>query len=246
MTRTHRRIAIFALIILTASFATLCAIDAPMMHEAKDRPELVLITAKTKSPEKISIASGVLVHPRVVLTAAHVVDVGEVFDVTLPYAKGGPLASRTTIAKRYPSYERGDADGDLAVLILPESLEIGAKLPTMHMGKLLRLDQKMQVVGRVNRGKPESAKLFETTTEIVPFPGRINLYGGFPRRVEPGDSGGPVYDATAPQTLIGVISGYQPWNRRAVAVDAIMPLSKKATAWVTAQFPDETTPKAKP
>ncbi|VTS07193.1 trypsin-like serine protease [Tuwongella immobilis] len=240
-----RRIASVALMMLglvgiVAAPTTVSAIDQKMMREAKNRPELVLITAtRTRpAPPQTKLASGVLVHPRVVLTAAHVVDGADRWELLFPYATPQSLTRETTQAVQYPGYERGDPDGDLAVLILPQPIDVGGQLPTLHRGPLLRLDQKMILTGRVERGTPSMTKLFSATSEIIPFPGRANLYGGFPRTAQPGDSGGPVTDALNPQTIIGVISGYQPWNRRAVAMDAIMPLGKKSTAWIESQFPE--------
>lgn len=213
------------------------AIDGKAARPATPRPELVLIAAESESGPP-ALGCGVLVHPRAVLTAAHVAEKRTRFALTLPHAKPKAISATATVSHLHPEYSRGDPDGDLAVIVLDTPLDIGGPLPTLHDGPLLRLDAGLTVVGRVSDGRPTNA-FVEAAVDIVPFPARANVYGGFPRRAQPGDSGGPVYDAARPDVLAGVVSGFQPWSRRQVPVDAYMPLGKKSAKWARGRFPVE-------
>ena len=173
----------------------------------------------------------------VALTAAHVVDGRPRVAVTAPYAKGGPNASRAESVRIFPGYAESRPDRDLAVVILKDKIAESRELPGVYGGKLFPLATELVVIGRVDQGEVSDTKLFSSPVTLEAFPRRLDMYGGFPRRVQPGDSGGPVYVREKQTRVIGLVSRYTFRTRRYVATDGYVPIGEHNRPWIFEQLP---------
>ncbi len=217
------------------------AVDSKQVTEAKDHPEAVLIRSVNQASGSTSVCSGALITPRVVLTAGHGVYQWDRFEVTAPYVAGGPKRSTSTTKHIYPGYDpRKDyPERDLALLILDTPLAQPQELPTLPFGKLVPIETELLVVGRVKRGQVSRDKLFKGSVTRIAFPGNINIYGGFPKTVQKGDSGGPVFIKGREREIVAVISRYTGWSRRYVERDGYAPLTNKHRAWIEKHLPSD-------
>ncbi len=238
-TMLARRLAVVFAVLL-ADPGAVFAIKATPSHEALDHPAAVLVNGLHSGTNKACSASGVLIAPTVVLTAAHCVHGFDTFEVIAPYGKKR-LTQRavTKVAHVHPRFHPGDIEDDLAVLMLKEPLQIGRDAPPLHDGNLLPLETKLVVVGRVKNGNVSPAQLFEAPVTLVSFPSNTNLYGGFPQTVEKGDSGGPVFLAGKNATLVGIVSGILEFSRGNVSTDTYVPISQKNREWLHQYIPRE-------
>lgn len=225
------------LTLLLACAAEVRGIKHKPSAEANDHAEAVLIKSRNARNQKDGSCSGVLIAPDVVLTAAHAVDGFDTWEVTAPYAKGGPFKARSKTVKFHPNHRVGTFENDLAVLILDAKIDIGRKLPTLYGGALLPINTKLLVIGRTDNGSISNTKLFLTPATRVQFPDNINVYGGNPQLVERGDSGGPVFVAGKEQEIVGLISGYVEFSLRNVATDLYVPITPKNREWILQQVP---------
>lgn len=228
----------FALIASLTLTGPSLAIDGDGVVEAQDHPEAVLVNVIGPKPDTLTRGSGVLIAPRVVLTAAHGV-MGDVrATVTAPYVKDGSASSsRVTSIRIFPGYSEEHPNRDLAVLILADPLAKAEDLPGIYGGPMMPIDAELLVIGRVRRGQVSNEKLFAASVTLIPFPRRLDLYGGHPQRVQPGDSGGPVYLKAQQTKVIGLISRYTGQSRRFVATDGYVPIGRANRSWIMKQFP---------
>ncbi|HEV3204002.1 MAG TPA: trypsin-like serine protease [Gemmataceae bacterium] len=233
-----KKIAVFFFVggfILPPGF--LYAIKQKPSLEASHHPEAVLITARNARAGMGAKCSGALIAPRVVLTAAHPVAKFDIWEVTAPYAKDGPVKVMAKISRVHPDYKSQPLENDIALLILDEEIDIGAPFPRLHDGKLLPIDTSLQLIGRVNNGEISHNRLMRTTVTLVPFPGNTNIYGGHPRAVEEGDSGGPIFVAGKEMIIVGIVSGHLGGTRANIATDLFVPISRENVDWIRKQVP---------
>ncbi|MBV9123233.1 MAG: trypsin-like serine protease [Planctomycetes bacterium] len=218
---------------------TVLAVKGLRRSEADNYPEAVLITAVSFGLHQTSLGCGVLIAPRVVLTAGHCVRGFDSWEVTAPYAQGQRRTTRT--ASLHPRYPQDRLENDLAVLILDKGIDIGRPFPSLHGGDLYPIEQtKLLVVGRVENGMPSPTRLFQTEVTLVQFPGDLNLYGGFPGVSEKGDSGGPVFLVGKEREVVAVVSGgvgFRAGSGGNVPTDRYMPISWKNRNWILQQIP---------
>lgn len=212
------------------------AISGDKATEATDHPEAVLVRGETAGG-KVSLSSGALIAPRAVLTAAHGVAGRSRLTVVAPYAPGGKKAARVTAVRLPPRYDPDNIFADLAVLLLDRPLVPADKLPKLTRGEYVKLKTKLMIVGRVRDGTPSRDKLFKAPVERFKDPRNIYIYAGFPRTVEPGDSGGPVYVAGEEDTIVAIIVQRLGRSRRFVARDSYLPITAKGREWILKQIP---------
>jgi hypothetical protein len=213
------------------------AIQRKPSLEAKDHPEVVLVTARSTTAERGGQCTGVLIGPRAVLTAAHSAVGYDVWEVTAPYAKNGLAKAIAKTARVHPEYKTDKVANDLAVLLLEEAIDIGQDFPTLHGGDLYPIETKLVVIGRVCNGNLSRTQLFKTAVTRVAFPGNVNVYGGNPHVVEEGDSGGPVYVRDKPAEVAGLVSGNIGSTRSNVRTDLFIPIYRQNRAWIVRQVP---------
>jgi hypothetical protein len=213
------------------------AVKGKPVREAAGRPEAVLITLS--GTNRMSECSGVLIAGDVVLTAGHAVLGFHEGRVSAPYARNGRNGDKRLVSFAcnqvivHPEFQKTRLlENDLAILLLQKKVDLPGPFPTLHDGDLLRLESPLIVVGRTNQGKMSAAGLFEASTTLVAWPGNVNVYGGNPNVSEPGDSGGPVFAASKPHEIVGLVSAGLGRNRFVVATDCYVPLSRKNRAWV--------------
>lgn len=223
-------------VVLAACAAAPAGIRRDPPVEAREFPEAVLIEGRAKDSRRVAHGCGVLVGPKAVLTVAHLVTGFDAWTVTAPYAAGGPRKQSAHTVHTYPGYRPDDLERDLAVLRLDEPLTVGGELPRLHNGDLLPLETKLVCLGRVANGRLSGDKMYQAPATLASFPGNINLYGGFPAQTESGDSGGPVYRVTrGGREIVGLILGRLGESRANVAIDTLLPVSRKTVAWVRTQ-----------
>jgi secreted trypsin-like serine protease len=213
------------------------AIKRKPYKEANDHPEAVLIRSRNSKNQEEARGSGILLAPRVVLTAAHGVERYDRWEVTAPYAKNGPVQTASRTARIHPLYKVDPVANDLAVLLLDDDIDIDRTYPALHDGDLYPINTHLLVVGRVDNGALSRKQLFKTVVALVPFPGNTNLYGGHPQVVEEGDSGGPVYIAGKEQAVVALVSGNLQASRGNVPTDVYIPISRKNRGWILRQLP---------
>lgn len=230
------RAALFSLGLLAAALPGMPearAIKRKPAVEAKDHPEVVLITAQNKKTRKEASCTGALIAPRVVLTAAHCVDSFDSWEVLAPHAKDRPVRTAASSARIHPRHRARHCEHDLALLFLPREIDVGHKLPTLYQGELLRLGTKVVLIGRVANGTISPDKLFRSPqVTLVPDRENINIYGGNPPVVEKGDSGGPVYTADREGEIVGIVSGFLEFSSAPVATDVFVPLNRQKRDWI--------------
>jgi hypothetical protein len=230
------RLTLAAALLLAALAPAAIRREPPL--EGKDYPEAVLLDSRVgdgwlTARESVARGCGVLVGPRAVLTVAHNVAGFESWTVTAPFAPGGPRQRTARSAHVHPDYKPDDLETDLAVVRLTEPLDPGRPFPKLYDGELLPLETKLVCVGRVANGRLSTDRLYQATTGLATFPGNLNLYGGVPATTEKGDSGGPVYrDGRGDRLLVALVLGRLGASRANVPTDALLPLSRKNTAWV--------------
>jgi secreted trypsin-like serine protease len=215
------------------------AIETKSSSEATNYPEAVLISSSSRHGNGASRCTGVLIDSRVVLTAAHGVVDFEAWEVTAPYAKGGPATVKATTMRPHPDFDPKSFENDLAILILETPIELQGPFAELHQGDLCRIGSKLTLIGRVNEGKVQSDRLFQGTVERTCIYGNINLYGGFPRVAERGDSGGPVFIGGDGHELVGIIVGGLMASRANVPLDVYAPITEKNRRWALNQVPGE-------
>ncbi len=219
------------------SGSPLQAIKRKPAAEVRGHPELVLISAKQSKGKEVSVCSGTLIAPNVVLTAGHCVDGFDQFAVSAPYAKKGADKATSTTPRKHPQFKRGDFEHDLAVLILDQDMDVGGKLPALYRGNLYPINTPLLVIGRVENGTISNSKLFQTQVVLVQFPGSINVYGANPQVIQHGDSGGPIFVAGKEQEIAAVVSGSISFSRWNVPTDLYVPISNKNRDWILRQVP---------
>jgi secreted trypsin-like serine protease len=213
------------------------AVERRPSVEAAAYPEAVLVTARSPAQNATCRFCGVLIDDRAVLTAAHGVVGLETWEVTAPYAKGGAATVQVQSARIHPDYEKGDFENDLAVLRLADAIELEQSLPVLHRGDLRPLGSRFTLVGRVENGKLSREQLFTAEVERFSIRGNINLYGGFPRLCERGDSGGPVFADRDSHQVVALIGGGLGASQANVPTDIYIPITANNRKWILAQIP---------
>jgi hypothetical protein len=213
------------------------AIKGEMLPEASDHPEAVLVTARDTRTGKQARSCGVLIAPRAVLTAAHTTVGFDAWDVTAPYARGGPVSAVVKEARNDPDRNPNHLEHDLAVLVLKKPLDVGRPPADLFDGDPLPIETKLVVLGRTQNGVVSPNRLVRATVTLVAFPGNVNVYGGVPAVGEPGDSGGPVYVVGKESVVVGVVLGGIDFSRANVPKDVYVPISRENRAWALQQVP---------
>ena len=214
-------------VLLLAAVPSAQAIKAKPSTEAKKHAEVVLISGSRWRPRLAGRATGVLIAPNAVLTAAHAVEKFDTWEVVAPYARNGAVRRAVQAIRVHPKFHQEAIENDLAVLILRQSIEIPGKYPTLHGGGLYPIDTRLVVVGRVDNGTLYNNRTFRANLTLVAFRGNVNVYGGHPQTVEEGDSGGPVYAAGKEDEVAAVVSGKPSSNRLGGGAVAYLPSRRR-------------------
>lgn len=209
------------------------AIDGNSTVEARAYPAAVLIAARNARTKQAAACCGVLIGPRAVLTAAHCVDGFDHWEVTAPYAKGGPQQAVTNTGRVYPGFNRKTFEGDVAVLILDRAVELDRYPPLT--AEPHPLETALVVVGRTRNGQADS-RLFATQNSLSAVRGNLHLYGGLPPVAEPGDSGGPVFTRRPEPELVALVTGTRAESRAQVKLDQYAPVHGKVRQWILEQI----------
>jgi hypothetical protein len=228
---------LFGMAAFLLALSNVHAIKRKPSLEATDHPEVVLLRARSSKGPEIGKSSGALIAPNAVLTAAHGMSKFDTWEVTAPYAKNGPARARSKTPKVHPDFKPGLTEHDLAVLILDDNIDIGAKYPALHDGDLYPIDTKLVILGRVHNGTLSNTQLFKAPVTLAQFPGNTNLYGGLPHVVEEGDSGGPVCNAGKDGEIAALVSGHLALTRSNVQTDCFIPINRRNKAWILRQIP---------
>jgi len=215
-------------------------------REAATHPEAVLIMAKDSQHSRTCVSCGVLLAPTVVLTVAHGVSGFETWQVKAPYARRETDQAAGKMLRVHPDYKPGNAEADLAILILDRPIQIEGDWPSLPGADLYPLETPLAIVGRVAEGKISTEHLFEASSTLVAVRGDTNIYGGHPSLCELGDSGGPVYLARHEHQLVGLLCGSLGFSRANVPTDIYVPLGGRNKDWIASQLPRRTDVKAKP
>lgn len=218
------------------------AVQGEPVLEASTHPEAVLITAWNSQAPGRGCCCGVLIAPRVVLTAAHGVASFDRWEVTVPYAVNGPAKCRAKSRMIHPDYRPNAGENDLAVLILAEEIAIDGKFPGLFGGELLPLNTKLHVVGRVSHRTTSHEQLYQGAAVLVPVQGNLHLYGGQPRVVDQGDSGGPIFAVGKDRQIVGLVRGFLEGNRHYRPTDVYVPVTRKNRSWILRQIPEHDVP----
>ena len=222
--------------------AGLCALPASFALKGKDVAEskavsaVVLVEAVLLKMRGRTVSSGCLLSPKVVLTAAHCVDDSEGFTVRAPYSKTPREIVKGTKVLIHPKFQVKEFENDIALVFLEKPIEIEGEYPTLYKGDPLRLETKLMIHGRVQNGELSFAKMFAASGEVTPYQGNLNIYGGFPQRVQPGDSGGPIFVDGHPSIIVAIVSGMMGFSRRNVETDAYLPISPDLRKWIVEQM----------
>jgi hypothetical protein len=193
---------------------------------ASDHPEAVLVDMDGAA------CSGSVIAPKVVMTAGHCVDGSHTWDITAPYAGGQTSHSTTAITLDWKDVA-GDAvdptlhDVGLVILTTPITLTTYpqlAKNAEPDGAKILNL-------GRIGDGTFSTTDLFVSK----PLTSKGASGDGFPydyitdEIIEPGDSGGPVEDATS-HVIVAVNSGAGGGTEVLARVDLVIDWIEKTIA----------------
>lgn len=178
--------------------------------EATAFPSAVIVNMKN-GPWQVSVCSGAVIAPRLVLTAGHCA-VGDFdnWDVVAPYA-GGQTAHASE-AEVYDYTSTGDVvnanQHDVALLVLDSPITLTA-YPQID-GVTAPSGTAVRSIGRVDDGVMSYTRLF-VSQAIAIAPGNS---WGHPHAyvssevIQPGDSGGPVVvDGSSPPRIVAVNSG---------------------------------------
>jgi hypothetical protein len=208
------------------------AIDGHSTVEARAYPAAVLIAARNARTKQAAACCGVLIAPRVVLTAAHCVEGFDHWEVTASYAKGGVQQAVANTGRVYPGFNRKTFEGDVAVLILDRAVELDRYPPLA--AEPHPLETPLVVVGRTRNGQAD-VRLIATQNSLSAVRGNLHLYGGLPPVAEPGDSGGPVFARRPEPELVALVTGTRAESRAQVKLDQYAPVHGKVRQWILEQ-----------
>jgi hypothetical protein len=205
--------------------------------EAKQHPEAVLVTAKSRG-QKTGSCCGALIAPRLVLTAGHCIVGFDEWEITAPYAREGRVRARSATGKTLPPHgnPHDRPEDDLGLLVLERPIDLGPDFPRLYEGDLLPLETKLLVIGRMRNGVDSGGKLYQARVTLVPLRGTLNLYGGHPETTEQGDSGGPVYVAGKEREIVAICSAGAIANRSQVNKDVFVPIERARRKWILEQI----------
>ncbi len=198
---------------------------------ASDYPEAVLVDMYREGTW-VSICSGALVSPRVVLTAGHCVFGFDGWRVTAPFAGGEQRVASGAIVYDYQtSAEYVDPSlHDVGLVFLSDAISLDA-YPALATAKLAK-GTLVENVGRIDDGQASYTGLFVG----APVPVSDGATWGFPHSyvtkevIQSGDSGGPVFVHGAPsRTIAAVNSGAGGGTQVLARVDLL-------SAWLGAQI----------
>jgi V8-like Glu-specific endopeptidase len=176
-------------------------------HRATKYKEAVVIDM-LRSGARVAGCSGVLVAPRVVLTAGHCVAEFDDFAILAPFANG--QWSRAHRTATYDWRARGEAVDpnahDLGLIFLDTPIQLATYPKLAHAP--VADGKRLINVGRIHNGHVASDALYDKAVPVG-----IAAPYGFPFDyiaddvIEPGDSGGPDFIPGSAHTIAAVNSG---------------------------------------
>lgn len=176
---------------------------------ATDYPEAVLVDMR-RGGQFVSVCSGTLIAPRVVLTAGHCVFGYDGWRVTAPHAGGQAREAIQAQTYDWATQHRfvNPSQHDVGLVFLDAPIELDA-YPIVAEARV-PWGTKVQNVGRIDDGELSFAGLFVGPEVAVQDGARVGYPLAYhtPEVIESGDSGGPVFlPGPAPRTIVAVNSG---------------------------------------
>ncbi len=151
-------------------------------------PTTVLVTSNG------GLCTGTLVHPQVVITAAHCVT-NDGVSMQIGFGPNGNSLSRNGTCSAHPSYN-GNATNDIAYCTLGQAVDNVPIVPPLfgcEVGQYITPGQQVTIVGYGETNQGNVGVKYEVTTTITGSQnGEISI-GGNGQDSCSGDSGGPVY-----------------------------------------------------
>jgi|GEM_PF-1892524 len=212
--------------LITASFVSACA-SGPA-DEATDDPiaategRIISGSLATAYPEAVTIdyvmagrlvyCAGVVIAPRVVLTAGHCIVGGQGWRVRAPFASGQTAVAVESATTYVPGPQGLNPDSsDVGLLYLDRAINL-ATYPTIQRSKLEN-DSPVVNIGRMNNGALTTSLYVGRSVPVkdglaTPPPVKLFPLAYYsPVVAQPGDSGGPAELAGGGHVIAAVTSG---------------------------------------